>query len=218
MRFRKTRPPVHTTSSHPTSSHPTSSHRPSALVVLVVAAVLVVAVASCGVGDTGSASKIDSDNVPFGLLDETTGTTLSPQDGQAATIYLARADLLVPVVRTLSPPIGVGELIDALNRGPTDEETRAGLRSALSQRFTVTFTDLAGGVATVDLDKQFTSLSSTDQVLSLAEVVFTVTGQPGVGRVRFTLDGEQAEIPRANGSLTSRSVSRDDYLPVAPVP
>jgi spore germination protein GerM len=42
------------------------------------------------------------------------------------------------------------------------------------------------------------------------------TGIPGVDRVRFEVDGEPAEIPRGDGTLTNRPVGRGDYALAAP--
>ena len=61
------------------------------------------------------------------------------------------------------------------------------------------------------------ALSSDDQLLALAQLVFTLTARPGIGQVRFTLRGEAIQVPRADGSLVATPVSRDDYSAVAPV-
>ncbi len=39
----------------------------------------------------------------------------------------------------------------------------------------------------------------------------TATARPGVGQVRFTLDGQPVEVPHADGSVGTDAVSRDDY-------
>jgi spore germination protein GerM len=75
---------------------------------------------------------------------------------------------------------------------------------------------LNGGTAIVDLSRPFTALSGSDQLLALAQIVFTLTSRPGIGQVQFTLGGAAIDIPRANGSLTPSPVSRDDYGPLSP--
>lgn len=75
---------------------------------------------------------------------------------------------------------------------------------------------LSGGVATVDLDEAFALLDGRDQRITLAQLVFTLTGRPGVGRVSFTVEGDPVDIPRGDGTLTSGSVSRDAYREFAP--
>ncbi len=97
-------------------------------------------------------------------------------------------------------------------------ETAAGLRSALPDKDTFGRVSLASGTARVDLGRPFTSLSSSDQIVALGQLVYTLTARPGVGLVRFTLLGAPTEVPRADGSLTAARVSRDDYLAIAPSP
>jgi spore germination protein GerM len=59
-------------------------------------------------------------------------------------------------------------------------------------------------------------LGGTEQLIALAEIVYTATARPGVGQVSFTLEGEPIEIPRGDGSLTSDAVTRGDYRELAP--
>ena len=119
--------------------------------------------------------------------------------------------------RKLPPASTLSRLLDALGRGPNRNEVDAGLRSALPDESRFPDVSVSRGTATVDLGRRFTALSGEDQVIALAQLVYTLTAQPGIGLVRFTLQGEPTEVPRANGSLTSGPVSRDDYATVAPV-
>jgi len=64
----------------------------------------------------------------------------------------------------------------------------------------------------VDLTDDFAALAGQDQLLAIAQLALSLTGQAGVGRVAFTLGGDRIEVPRGDGSLTSGSVSRDAYL------
>lgn len=76
--------------------------------------------------------------------------------------------------------------------------------------------ETSGGVAVIDLSEGFTDISGSDQLIAIAQLVYTSTGRPGVGQVTFTLEGEPIEIPRDDGSITSGSVTRDDYRDLAP--
>ena len=57
---------------------------------------------------------------------------------------------------------------------------------------------------------------SDDQALSVAQMVFTLTARPGIGRVSFTIDGEPVDVPDGSGALTSDPVAREDYDDLAP--
>jgi spore germination protein GerM len=181
-----------------------------------MAVLLIAGVAACGVPTHQSAKKVEAKDVPFGLLDKDSGATTSARSGEeAVTLFFARDGRLVPVSRPLKRPVTPEALLGALREGPTTAEVAAGVRSALPALRAFRSISLAGGTATVDLVPRFTSLSSTDQLLALAQIVYTLTARPGIGQVRFTLQGASTEVPRANGSLTSAAVSRDDYASLA---
>lgn len=186
--------------------------------VFAIALVLVALASACGVPTHDDARQVDTDDVPFQLLDEQAGPPVrEPAGAEEKIIYFARDERLVPTSRRLAPSTTLAELLGALGRGPNRNEVEAGLRSALPDESRFPDVTLSRGTATVELGRRFTSLSSSDQVIALAQLVYTITAQPGIGLVRFTLDGSPTEVPRGNGSLTSARVSRDDYIAVAPV-
>ncbi|MGZ8764477.1 MAG: GerMN domain-containing protein [Acidimicrobiia bacterium] len=187
-------------------------------IVIVVAIPFVVGLAGCGIPEQGSAKPVDDDGVPYRLLDQNSGGIAdSGQLGaRDAVIYLARDGRLLPTVRSLRPPMTLTRLVRSLGRGPTRPEVDAGIRTALPVEDTPTNVQVVRGTAMVDLPASFTNLSRADQVLALAQIVYTVTSQPGIGQVQFTLDGASTDIPRANRSLTGEPVSREDYFTLAP--
>jgi spore germination protein GerM len=69
----------------------------------------------------------------------------------------------------------------------------------------------ARGTATVDLAEAFTLAGQEDQAAAIAQLVYTLTARPGIGRVAFTLDGEVVEVPRGDGTLTTDALTRDDF-------
>jgi spore germination protein GerM len=174
--------------------------------------------AACGVPTHDSAREVNPKDVPFELLDERAGPPVSEAFGaEEQVIYFARDRHLVGTARKLPPDSSMSRLLDALGRGPNRNEVDAGLRSALPDESRFPDVSVSRGTATVDLGPRFTALSGEDQVIALAQLVYTVTGRPGVGLVRFTLDGQPTDVPRANGELTGAPVSRDDFSAVAPV-
>jgi spore germination protein GerM len=181
-------------------------------VALAVLCALVLA--ACGVS-TQSAPKADNpDDVPFGLLDP---KRPDPPVGAGTpiTIYLLAdrdSGVLVPVDRRVPDPVTAEDRLHALNEGPTEEERAAGRRTAIPADVDV-FEGAAvrGGVAEVSLDPAFRSIAADVQVRAIAQIVYTLTAAPGVGRVSFFVDDHAAEVPRGDGTLTSGSVSRDSY-------
>ena len=188
-------------------------HRSLVAVALVILAT--VAAAACGVPTDESANKLPTKDVPFGLLDQEAGSETASSGQEEALVYFAKDGRLVASSRKLVPPVSARSLVNSLSRGPTRVEIAAGLRSALPDE-AVDRVSLSSGTARVDLARPFTELSSSDQIIALGQLVYTLTGQPGVGLVRFTLLGAGTEVPRANGSLTPARVSRDDYAAIAP--
>jgi spore germination protein GerM len=187
------------------------------IAALLVALVLVAAagVSACGVPTDDSASKLHTKDVPFGLLDREAGSAAANSGQEAALVYFAKNGRLVASSRRLAGPVSARSLVNSLSRGPTGVEIAAGLRSALPDG-AVRRVSLSSGTARVDLARPFTELSSSDQITALGQLVYTLTGEPGVGLVRFTLLDQPTEVPRADGSLTPARVSRDDYLAIAP--
>ena len=186
------------------------------LAVLVIVAFM--AVASCGVPKDSKANRIHRKQVPFGLLDRNSGAVAAESAGDAASVYFAKSGRLVAVARRLAPSAPPAVLLGMLRQGPTKGEVAAGLRSALLGQNLARVVSVVAGTATVDLRSAFSTLPSADQFLALAQLVFTLTGRPGIGQVRFTLGGRPTEVPLSDGSLVRRRVSRDDYLAVAPTP
>ena len=177
---------------------------------------MILGATACGVSSDDHASRVAKRDVPFGLLDENSGAQPSTAGGEDASIFLVKDDRLVAAVRRLAPTARPGNAVRALEQGPTKAEVAAGVRSALPKTHTVDGVSVAAGTAVVELDPSFATLPSGDQLLALAQLVFTLTARPGIGQVRFTLDGEDAQVPRADGSLVATPVSRDDYAAVAP--
>jgi spore germination protein GerM len=148
-----------------------------------------------------------------------TATTLPFAQTEKATLFLVQGERLAAVQRELPAPVSVESVLEALVDGPTSTEVQLGLRTALlTTPGLVRSGGVSGGIATIDLGGPFTEIAGRDQIVALAQIVSTVTGLPGVGRVRFTLDGNPVGILRGDGAVTAETVSRDDYATLAPVP
>jgi spore germination protein GerM len=187
------------------------------LLPLVVAALA----AGCGIPPDDRAILAQPGSVPYDLLGEgsaATATTQVSAQTEKATIFLVQGERLAPVQRELPAPVSVDTVLEALASGPTSTEVQLGLRTALLAPGLMRSGGVSGGIATIDLGPPFTEIAGRDQIVALAQIVSTVTGLPGVGRARFTLDGQPVGILRGDGAVTTETVSRDDYATLAPVP
>lgn len=188
------------------------STRRVVVAVLVAAALLVVA--ACGIPSESEANRISPDDVPFGLLDEET-TTTAVAEGRSEDIYLLAKDRLIAVERSIPEDGGLTALLQRVVDGPSKEERSLGITSAVPVG-TVASVGSSRGVATVDLNAAFGDIRSSEQLLALAQIVYTLTGQPGIGGVAFTLEGEPVKVPLAGGQLRQGPLSRDDFSALAP--
>jgi spore germination protein GerM len=184
-----------------------------------VLCLLLVVLAACGVGTQAEAERLDE--VPFGLLDSQATEpvdTAEPPTGPAVQIYLIDpTQRLTPVERRVPEgEVALTTVVDELLDGPTRTERRQGLTTAFVDDEGVRAAELVGGVASVDLAQQFTLLDGPTQRIAIAQIVLTLTGRPGVGRVAFTLEGQPIDIPRGDGTLVAGSVSRDAYRELLP--
>ena len=74
--------------------------------------------------------------------------------------------------------------------------------------------DNGNGTATVDLPVDFfTTIPNVDQGRAIGQIVLTLTGQRGIGGVKFTSDGEPKAVILGNGEQSQRDsvVTRADY-------
>lgn len=183
---------------------------------LLVAALAVAA--GCGVPTDDEAHLTDADNVPFGLLEaEREDGAASPEGTTVAEVYLyAEGErTLIPVARRVEDQ-ALATVLDEIERGPTDSESAAGLRSALTDSDVIIGTDVTGTTATVDLADSFSTISGSEQLVAIAQLVYTATATGEASQVVFTLEGRPVEIPHGDGSLTGGPVTRDDYREVGP--
>ena len=175
----------------------------------------------CAVSVDKRARVVDDAEVPFDLLATTTTSghttpTIAGPDSVVRPVYLVAEDGLTVVERTVSDP-SPEALIAELVKGPSRTERDDGLSSVLAEgtddiaEYPVAAVQLARGIATVDLATGFTSLPSQRQVIALAQIVLTLTAQPGIGQVAFTLQAAPVDVPRADGTTTSDPLARSDY-------
>ena len=190
----------------------------------VAAAVTVISLTGCGVPSDRSPSAIPRRAIPFGLLAPSTKstTTTSAPSPVAATvqIYLVGPNgHLVKVAREVpASQASLDTALDALVKGPTNEEAAAGLQSDVPAQTVVLGASIGvGGVATVNLGGTFGQLVGQAQILAVAQIVFTATGVAGVTGVTFELLGQPVNVPVANGAQVTTATPAQ-FATLAPLP
>ena len=183
------------------------------------AVVIAVAVlAGCGVPADRDPRPI-TQRVPFGLLDPppaSTTTTRPPLATVSTPVFFVTDGRLVPVNREVPAPLSVPAALVALLDGPSDTETAAGIRTAISLQTQLLSTEVGGDVARLDLAGTFAEVPGDEQLLAVAQLVFTATAVEGVSAVTFAINGRPVAVPTADGTLKPGPVGRADFPTVAP--
>ena len=195
----------------------------SRLMAGTVAVLAVLVLGACGIPTASSPSPIAKGDVPYHLLNPPTTTTTTPGAppavGVAELIYLvAPSGHLVAASRVLAVPASLTQVVGALLAGPTAKESASGVQSFLNLTGAQVTVAPAGGVADVNFTTNPIQVVGPDQTLAIAQVVYTVTQQPGVTGVTFAFGGKAIEVPTAAGAQVPGPVGRADYLPQAPLP
>ncbi|MFP5319815.1 MAG: GerMN domain-containing protein [Acidimicrobiia bacterium] len=186
--------------------------------VLALAAVLLTGLAACGVPQDPQPRAIPADRVPFGLLDtEALPSASSAGEGlDEVVVYLVAQERLAGATRKVQGPVTAETVIRALLGGPTAEEAARGLRSALDSSVELSTRGRTGVVVAVELGETFSTTGATDEILAVAQIVYTLTALTGIEAVRFMVEGEPIEVPAGDGTLRSAPVGRADFGPVSP--
>lgn len=177
---------------------------------VVSAAAAVVALSGCGVPLEKSAHPV-ADELPTIARAGSSTTVRTPVRTEPVRVYWIRRDRIVPATEHAPSPVSLAEALRLLQAGPAAGGSRSGVRSALEGAALVRSATVTRSTASVDLDPSFSDIPTADQILALAQVVLTATARPGIDRVRLVVDGERAQIPRADGSLTTGAVTAADY-------
>jgi hypothetical protein len=185
----------------------------TALALLVVGGL-----AACGISADSQPQALARQDVPFNLLAPSTTSVTPGNPGARAsiTVYMVGLTGLVPVSRGVRAPTTLPEALTSLLDGPTDAEVADGLRTAISDQTAVSPGVVGFGVATVDLGGGFGQVGGQEQILAVAQIVFTATELPGIAKVQFTLNGRPVEVPAGDGTLTQGPLGRSDFPSLAP--
>jgi Sporulation and spore germination len=184
--------------------------------------------AGCGIPTESAARSISESQVPYHLLSPTAPTVTTPTLNSYVTVnvyFTVTNKSVVKEPRFIPPPASLTAVIDALLKGPKFSELQTGVQTSLNNEVKLLSTHVAGGIAKVNFNPAFGDLSGFQQVLAVAQVVWTVATWPGgtlhgtgIG-VEFEIGGFQIQVPLSTGQLITGPVHLKQYASLlAPTP
>jgi hypothetical protein len=192
----------------------------SALTVMLGLALL--GLARCGGDDdaketpTAPASATPT-ATPGEAQEPTPGQTPTPVAGLVVAVYFARGEHIAAGGRLVTAPAVARGAMEALLAGPNALERGLGMGSEIPAGTRLLGINIADGLATVDLSREFESgggsLSMTTRV---AQVVYTLTQFETVDRVTIRLDGKDVDAIGGEG-VPAKNLTRDDFRDNTPL-
>lgn len=187
---------------------------------LLLLPLLAMFVVACGVGPEATPRALPVGNDPDAFPAENGGRA-----GVIEALWFVSDDQLVPVNRTTETAPTDEEKIATLEAGPTESESSAGLRTALTpvlpdQPLVATAESQGVPVATesgqvaVVLNTAFNRLPSQEQLLVLGQVVLSLADSPGSTVVFVDEQGTPVGVPLPSGRLTSEPLTATDFAPL----
>lgn len=160
---------------------------------------------------------VRSQDAPVPLPVQVTSAAPSAQsepNGFAVTVYFVQFGRLAPASRP-APDTAPQTALRLLVDGPSSAEAAMGLETALVPQ---EFRTVSGtrGALTLEAGPEFASIAGDDQLLAVAQLVWTATDHAPSDLVRIIVRGKPIEIPTDDG-LSRLPVGRADYSTVAPV-
>ena len=166
----------------------------------------------CTLGPQDHPVAIDTTTSPAG---PTSPPGTAP--AQQLSVFLVRDGRLVEVKRSGGEASDqLSAALAALVRPASKAERAAGLRTALPARTTQIAWRAEDSTIVVTLPSEFEGLTTAEQVMAIAQLVYTATQNSDAEQVGFSLGEGHIEAPVGDGRLVARPVTRQDYQRVAP--
>jgi spore germination protein GerM len=179
----------------------------TAALVAFTAAALV----ACGVPVDRSPRALS--NVPFDLTPNKTTTTRANRAGRTVRVdvFMVRDDRLVSVPRDVPAPATLRSVLTALLDGPTNDEAKSGLRTAIPGKTSLISAAQDGSQGRVNVSDRLLDFEGQEQVAAVAQIVFSATVVPGIDGVVLSLSGRRVEPFAGDGTQISRPLQRIDF-------
>lgn len=144
---------------------------------------------ACGVRYQDEPQVLDRGEVPYGLL---SGRATSTGDRLSFVVYLLKGERLVAVPRVVATAATPEVVVDAVVKGPSIEESAAGLTTAIPNETSVLHVTRQGSVVVAEFDARFEEASDLDAAVRQIEA--TLRELPGVDEVRVLIEGREVVV------------------------
>lgn len=182
-----------------------------------------VLLSACAVPKSGSFNEVNPNDIPFGLNSPETSapatttpvlvpTTVAGTTYEYADLFFVKSSSLVRIRLEIPSPTNLQGVFTALVLGlpdPAHSKVKTLLPSAFSANI-----EVVGGVANVNSKRGYLdAIKPNEQRLAIAQIVLTLTSQPGIGQVTFSVGGKPIGVPRGQGDIAGAGtpVTFDDY-------
>ena len=158
-------------------------------------------------------TQAPADETPLQVTTTTVPVTTTTAPPEPFTAYYVEGSELIPL--TVDVPAGsrLRRQLQTLEDGLTQAELATGVRTAVTPGV-IDRVLIGVSQVTVDLDdSQFDAMEPSEQLLLVAQIVLTLTGDPGYTAVAFESDGHPRRVPRPNNIVLEpgEPVTRADY-------
>jgi len=189
----------------------------------VAVGVLCLLLTACSVPKSGSFKEVNPKDIPFELNSPETSvpdtttpilvpTTVGGTSYEKADLFFVKSSSLVRVRLEIPSPTNLQGVFAALIIGLPDP-AHSKVKTLLPAAFEANV-EVVGGVANVNSKRGYLdSIKPNEQRLAIAQIVLTLTSQPGIGQVTFSVGGKPIGVPRGRGDIAGAgiAVTFDDY-------
>lgn len=175
-----------------------------------------IVLAGCGIPIDDRSRPLAGDEIPSSVPVAPPPAPPAGELNLSLELFLIRGSQLAAVSRQVPMPLTADKALTEIVRGPTPLERGRGLRSALPRSVRLLGT-VAHDVPLIDVTESLTGVDGEEQILALAQLVFTLTSLPGVNGVSFARDGRPVEVPTGDGELKGGPLRRQDFAAAAPL-
>lgn len=164
---------------------------------------------ACGVQPQDGARPVPAGEIPAGLV--ATGPAAPRPRAADVTVYVVDGDRLARERARAEREDAEAALLSLLGHTSSGARTTAvppgtEVRGLLVQ----------DRVLSIDLSEPFGLVRGPEQLLAVAQVVWTVTEFPDVRGVLLRVEGEPLDLPVEDGPVSDRPVDREDYRSLGP--
>ena len=187
------------------------------MIAATMAALSACALAGCGIPTEQAARPIAASQLPGRVVPHIPSRKIPTTDSglvQVDVYFTSTNAYVLPEARYVKPHASLATVIGTLllADGPSTTERFKGVQSALSPQIHLLSSHVASNVVTVNFSAGFGQLSGTQEILGVAQVVYTIAAnlRASVG-VLFEIDGVPIDVPVASGALESGPVHESQY-------